>query len=355
MFDNFVNKRIMLVLPVAAALVISGCKENDAAAPMAEPVDLSQTEDLFTAPVKPNPLTTDPETVVVRVNGEDITRGEIMEMMDMAMRQFAGRVAPEQLQQMQGQIYNKIKEDLITQKLITAAITAANIVVDDAKVEETIASIKESIPEGQTLEGALEERGQTLEELRTNIKEDLAAQELIAQQTANLEDVPEAEAKEFYDANPDQFVKPESVTASHILIQFEDSDTDETKAEKKAKLEQIRENVIAGTVTFEDAAHESSDCPSSARGGDLGTFGKGQMVPEFEDAAFSQEIGAVGPIIETQFGYHIVKVAERQEETTVDFEEVKDQLIQYLTNQQKQKAVSEYLAGLRDSATIEEM
>ncbi len=355
MFDNFVNKRIMLVLPVAAALVISGCKENDAAAPMAEPVDLSQTEDLFTAPVKPNPLTTDPETVVVRVNGEDITRGEIMEMMDMAMRQFAGRVAPEQLQQMQGQIYNKIKEDLITQKLITAAITAANIVVDDAKVEETIASIKESIPEGQTLEGALEERGQTLEELRTNIKEDLAAQELIAQQTANLEDVPEAEAKEFYDANPDQFVKPESVTASHILIQFEDSDTDETKAEKKAKLEQIRENIIADTVTFEDAAHESSDCPSSARGGDLGTFGKGQMVPEFEDAAFSQEIGAVGPIIETQFGYHIVKVAERQEETTVDFEEVKDQLIQYLTNQQKQKAVSEYLAGLRDSATIEEM
>jgi len=248
-----------------------------------------------------------------------------------------------------------VKEDLITKKLITAAVAAANIVIDDAKIDETIASIKEGMPEGKTLEGSLEERGQTMETLRKNIADDLAAQELIEQQTANISDVTEAEAKEFYDSNPDQFVKPESVTASHILIKFDDSDTDETKAEKKAKLEQIRDNIIAGTVTFEDAAKADSDCPSSARGGSLGTFGKGQMVPEFEVAAFSQEVGEVGSIIETQFGYHIIKVTDHQEEATVDFDEVKDQLIQYLTNQKKQKAVSAYLADLRNSATIEEM
>jgi len=355
MFDNFVHKRIMLVLPVAAALMLSGCKENEVSAPMAEPVDLSQTEDLFTAPVQPNPLTNDPDAVVVRVNGEDITRGEVMEMMDMAMRQFAGRVPPEQLQKMQSQIYAKIKDDLITKKLISAAVAAANIVIDDAKIDETIDTIKGGIPEGQTLEGALEERGQTMDSLRQSIADDLAAQELIEQQTATLSEVTEAEAKEFYDSNPDQFVQPENVTASHILIKFEDEETDESKAAKKAELETIRENIIAGTVTFEDAATEDSDCPSSARGGSLGTFGKGQMVPEFEVAAFSQEIGEVGSIIETQFGYHIVKVTDRQEEGNVEFDEVKDQLIQYLTNQKKQEAVANYLADLRNSATIEEM
>ena len=79
------------------------------------------------------------------------------------------------------------------------------------------------------------------------------------------------------------------------------------------------------------------------------------MVPEFEVAAFSQEIGEVGAIIETQFGYHIVKVSDRQEEGAVEFADVEEQLIEYLTGQNKQQAVGDYLQSLRDSATIEEL
>ncbi len=356
MFDKLVNNRIVMVLPAVAVLVLAGCKENEVNTPAPEPVDLTQTEDLFTAPIKANPLTTDPEAVVVRVNGEDITRGEIMEMMDMAMQQFAGRgVAPEQMQQMQAQIYSQIKNDLITKKLITSAVAAAGIQVDDAKIAETIEEIKGNIPEGQTIEGILESRGQDLESFKKNLAQDLAAQQLIEQQTADIAEATEADAQEFYDSNPDQFTQPETVSASHILIQFDPEDTEETKAEKKAKLQEIRDNIIAGTVTFEDAATADSDCPSSARGGDLGSFGKGQMVPEFEVAAFSQELGEVGPIVETQFGYHIIKVSEHAEEGTMAFDEVKDKIIAYLTNQNKQQAVSDYIEGLRNSATIEEM
>ncbi len=355
MFNNLMNKRVMLVLPAIALLTLAGCKENEVNAPAPEPVDLTQTEDLFTAPVKPNPLTNDPEAVVVRVNGSEITRGEIMEMMEQAMQQFAGRVPPEQMQQLQGQLYNQIKNDLITKKLIEAAVADAGIVVDDAKVQETIDEIEGTIPEGQTLEGILEMRGQDLEKFKTELVSNIAAQELIESQTADVEEATEEEAQEFYDSNPDQFVQPEQVTASHILIKFDPEDTDETKAEKKAKLEEIRGSIIAGDVTFEDAAMENSDCPSSARGGDLGTFGKGQMVPEFEVAAFSQEIGEVGPIVETQFGYHVVKVGEHSEEGSVEFDEVKEQILSYLTNQKKQTAVTDYIASLRDGATIEEM
>ena len=136
MFDNLLNKKIMMILPVAAALTLTGCKEEEAAsAPAPEPVDLSATEDLFAEPIKANPLTQDPAAVVVRVNGEDITRGEILEMMNIAMQQLAGRVSPQQLPQIQGQMYEQIKNDLITKKLIDAAVAEADITVDPAEVD----------------------------------------------------------------------------------------------------------------------------------------------------------------------------------------------------------------------------
>jgi peptidyl-prolyl cis-trans isomerase C len=355
MSENLVFKRILMALPAVALLILTGCKENEANVPAPEPVDLTQTEDLFTAPIKPNPLTSDPDAVVVRVNGAEITRGEIMELMERAMQQFGGRVPPEQMQQLQGQLYTQIKNDLITKKLLAAAVEEAGIVVDEAKVEETIEELKGQLPEGQTIDDFLASRGMDFESFKTNLYGDLATQELLESKADGIADVSDEEAREFYDSNPEQFVRPETVSASHILMKTEADDTDEIKAEKKAKLEAVRESIIAGTVTFEDAATENSDCPSSARGGDLGSFGKGQMVPEFEVAAFSQEIGEVGSIVETQFGYHIIKVSEYQEEGAVEFEEVKENLIEYLTGQQKQQAVGDYLQSLRDSATIEEL
>jgi peptidyl-prolyl cis-trans isomerase C len=356
MFNILMSKRSMMVLPVAAALLLTGCEEEEMAnAPEPAPVDLTETEDLFSTPVKPNPLATDPEAVIVRVNGEDITRGEINDMMAMAMQRFGGQIPPEQLQAVQSQMYAQIKDELINQKLITAAVAAADIEVDDAEVAKTIEDIRVSLPEDLTLEAALEKEGQTIEMLQDNIRNDMAKRQLLESKTADVPPATEAEAKEFFDSNPDQFAAPESVSASHILIKFDDTDTDETKAEKKAKLEEIRLSIIAETVTFEDAATGNSDCPSSAQGGSLGTFGKGRMVPAFEVAAFSQEPGEIGEIIETPFGYHIIQVTDHQDEGAMDFEEAKGKLIDYLTNQNKQQVVMDYVASLRDSATIEEM
>ena len=94
MFNKLVKAMFLMILPVAAALVFTGCDEEEvAAAPVAEQVDLAQTEDLFSQPVQPNPLTTDTNAVIVRVNGEDITRGEIQEVMEAAMQQMGGEQA----------------------------------------------------------------------------------------------------------------------------------------------------------------------------------------------------------------------------------------------------------------------
>jgi peptidyl-prolyl cis-trans isomerase C len=356
MFNNLAKNKFFMVLPVAAALVLTGCDEEETVVPEPEAIDLTQTEDLFTNPVKANPLTADPSAVIVRVNGEDITRGEILELMNAAMQQLAGRVQPEQLPQIQSQMYERFKNELITKKLIDAAVAKSNIAITDTEVDETIEKIKnQPLPNGMTFEAALAAQGTTLEQLKENISTDLATRKFLETKTTDIADATEAEAKEFYDSNPNDFKKPETVAASHILLTFDATDTDVTKAGKKAELEKIRADIIAGTTTFEAAAQAHSKCPSSAQGGSLNTFGKGQMVPEFEVAAFSQEINEVGDVVETQFGYHIIKVTDHQDEGTVSFDETKAQIIPFLTNQKKQKAVGDFIASLRDSATIEEL
>ena len=353
MFNYLVKANVLMVLPIAAALVLTGCDEEQAAAPEVEKVDLAQTEDLFAQPVKANPLTTDPSTVMVRVNGAEITRGEIAEVMNMAMRQVAGQVPPQQMQQMQAQMYNNVQEQLITKKLMDAAIAAANIEVSAEELAEAMKEVQANVPQGQDLTNALAAAGTTMEQLTESIKEQLATRTFLETKTEGIPEATEAEAKEFYDTNPDRFTKSENVSASHILIKFEETDTDESKADKKAQLETIRTDIVAEKITFADAATAHSGCPSSAQGGSLGTFGKGQMVPEFELAAFTQEKGEVGDVIETSFGYHIIQVTDKQDESTVDFDEAKESILTFLSGQKKQEAISEFIKSLRDSATIE--
>lgn len=354
MFNKLTKSTFLLALPVATALMLTGCDDEDVVVePVAEPVNLTQTEDLFAQPVQPNPLTTDPNAVIVRVNGDEITRGEIQEVMQATMQQMAQQLPPQQLQQMQAQIYNNVQDQLVTKKLMDAAVSAAQVEVSDEDLATAMTEIRASVPPGQELEAALAASGTTIEELTANVKEQLATRKFLESKTEGIADATEAEVKEFYDTNPERFQKPEGVSASHILISFDESDTDEIKATKKVDLEALRSEIIAETITFEDAAAQNSSCPSKAQGGSLGTFGKGQMVPEFEVAAFTQEIDEVGDVVETQFGYHIIKVTERQEAGTVDFDEAKEQIMTFLSGQKKQEAVAAFIKSLRDAATIE--
>lgn len=138
--------------------------------------------------------------------------------------------------------------------------------------------------------------------------------------------VTEEEAKAYYEEHPEQFVKGEMVQAKHILVETEEACGD------------IAKEIAEGTKTFEEAAKAYSNCPSKDRGGDLGQFGKGQMVKEFEDAAFAAEIGNVVGPVKTQFGYHLIKVESHEQPETLKFDDVKGQ-IEKTVLQQKQKAV----------------
>jgi len=340
----------IIITSLLIALTIGADAQNENAS-----IDLSQTEDLFSNPLQPNPLTNDPEAVVVKVDGMEIKRGEILELVNLTMQRLGGQVPPQQLPQLQQQMYTRVKNDLINAKLIEGAVIAADIPVDDAAIEAEITTIRESLPEGKTLEELLAVQNNTLDELKADIRTQLASRTLFGQQVANIANATEADAQTFYNENPNNFQTPEQVTASHILVKPAEGADEAAKAASKAELETIRASIIAGETSFAEAAAAHSSCPSSAQGGSLGTFGKGQMVPEFEIAAFTQEIGEVGDIVETQFGYHIIQVSEHTDEGTIAFDEAKTQIIDFLTNQSKQQAIAAYIESLRSKATIEDL
>ncbi len=130
--------------------------------------------------------------------------------------------------------------------------------------------------------------------------------------------VTEDESLDFYNENRHMFIEPETIKASHILV------NDEEQAKEIAK-------EINDGLSFEEAAEKYSHCPSNARGGDLGYFTKGKMVPEFEMAAFDMEIGETGEPVETQFGYHIIKLVDKKEEFVKSFDDIKNELNKQLT------------------------
>lgn len=175
---------------------------------------------------------------------------------------------------------------------------------------------------------AEEEKMDETEEFKALMEK--ARKEILARVAINsvLKDVTvsEEDMQAFYKENPDHFTEPESVHAKHVLV-----DTEEKALE-------IMEAITKGDISFEDAAKEYSSCPSNAQGGDLGEFGRGQMVPEFDQAAFEAEVGKVVGPVKTQFGYHLIKVEEKTEASVMSFDEVKDH-IQNTLLQQKQNEV----------------
>lgn len=152
--------------------------------------------------------------------------------------------------------------------------------------------------------------------------------------------VAESELQRYYDANKNMFEEPGKVSAKHILVNSE---------EEALK---IKKEINEGK-SFEDAAKEYSSCPSKERGGDLGAFSKGQMVPEFEEAAFSQEIGEVGDPVKTQFGYHLIKVESKVPPAAMDFESVKEGIRKRLMQERQSMKYTWYIDQLKNKYKIE--
>ena len=158
------------------------------------------------------------------------------------------------------------------------------------------------------------------------VKENLLVS-FAAEKAFSAVSVSDKEAEEYYEANKERFMSEETVNASHILVDSEE------------KALQILSEIKSGETSFEDAARANSTCPSGGRGGNLGDFGRGQMVPEFDEAAFSMAEGEISDKpVQTQFGYHLIRLNGKEEGGEMAYEDVKDELMAALKEEKQQAA-----------------
>jgi len=295
---------------------------------------------------------------VAEVNGVEITRQDLARRFAAVVsRQLGGQAAnlgPEQLAQMLQQLpqeqVDQLVQGLIDEKLLAQAVEEEEIAVPEEEVEARLETIP--VPEGMELDAFLKSRGTTEKKVRADIRESLAISKLLEEKTAGESaKVDEADVLAFYEENPELFETEEAVKARHILIK---SDSPETDASAKKEIEEIRERVVGeDSEEFADVAKATSEGPSGEKGGDLGEFGRGQMVGPFEDAAFSLEVGEVSEPVKTQFGWHLIKVEAKTEAGKQPLDDdLKVKITSAIENKREQALIEDYLESLRKEAEI---
>jgi peptidyl-prolyl cis-trans isomerase C len=289
-------------------------------------------------------------TAVAKVNGTSITRGELDRAMKVMLAQTGApsNLTAEQKKSAETAVLNQ----LVSAELLFQAGRKLEVKDIEKQVAAQIISAKAKFSTPAQFDKSLKENGITENDLKEYARKELYINNLIETQIASKVSVTEAEEKKFYDENPDKFKLPESVRASHILIGIDAKSTDADKLKAKEKAETVLKKVKGGE-DFATAAKENSTCPSSKQGGDLGFFTKGQMVPAFENAAFSLKPGELSDVVETQFGYHIIKVVEKQPARTVSFDEAKQKIQDFLKSQKIRKGINDYVEKLRKEGKVE--
>jgi peptidyl-prolyl cis-trans isomerase C len=281
------------------------------------------------------------QEAVARVNGTAISAQELKRASKVMLSGQNG-MAPSAEQQKEFE--KQALSQLVSAELLYQAGQKLEIKDLDKQVDEKLAQGKARFANEEGFAKAMKELDMQEKDLRDYTRRDLIITNFIEKTIVPKVTVSEEDARKFYNENPDKFTKPEAVKASHILIGVDQKATAE---EKKAAKE------LAGGADFAALAKGNSTCPSSQQGGDLGYFGKGQMVPAFELAAFALKPGEVSEVVETQFGYHIIKLTDKKAVEKVEFKEARPRIEDYLKNQKVGAAVNDYLTEARKTAKIE--
>ncbi len=323
----------------------------DAVAPAAEAI-LEKAAPAAEAAVEIPPL---PE-VVAKINDDvEIKGAELQKVIDPQLARFramGGGAA--QLAEVTSHVREDALERLVTRTILEREAAAQGFAVKEEEIDEFIAK---NLPPNTTLEDIAKQQGITVDDLKADLRSGLTINKLLEKQVEALPELTDEELKAEYDKiaaeQPKAFERDESVEASHILVKV-DKDADEAaKAAAKEKIEGIRKQLLEG-ADFAELAKEHSDCPSGKRaGGSLGTFGRGQMVKPFEEAAFSQPLDEIGPVVETDFGFHVIKVTKKTEAGVQTFEDVKDDLRKYRDGNRKNEVVQKFVEELRGKAKVE--
>jgi len=361
MKSNQISSKILVcLLAICATCGLSCRRKTPPAKPSPEPKETKVEVDVNL--VEPAAVPdTGPNSIAVTINGTNITEGQVDAMIEpqlAAMAKQAQNRPPEFMEQMRKMFRQQAMERTVIDQLIDEKAKQANITISEQDVDkqiEKVASMQRPPVSVEDFKKKMEGIGLGFDEIKQQVRRGLVFQKILEVQFPDEMNITEDDAKKHYLQFPDQFKKPERVKASHILIKLDTSDpnTDPNQANTiaKAKAEELLKEINEG-ADFAELAKANSDCPSAARGGDLGSFGKGKMVQPFETAAFQLDAGQVSDVVKTKSGYHIIKVADHQQASVTPFEEAKDKIITQLTQRKQRELATKYIDSLKASADI---
>ena len=297
--------------------------------------------------VKPAPAQNDPAVAVV--NGSKLYESDLKWQMENIKR---GTPGSDQSSEANHQMRKMALQELIGFELLYQDGLSLGIKDVDKQVDDMIASGIKQFGSQEKLTEQLAKDGLTLDHVRKFLKKNVVIQAEVEKRIAPQVTVTEADIEAYYEANKDRLKHDGLVGARHILIKFSENATEEQKKAALEKIQALRVE-IAGGKDFAEVAKANSDCPSKERGGDLGYFPKGTMVPEFEKAAFSLNEGELSQVVETSYGYHLILVYGKKPAGTVPLADVQDQLEKDVKQRKLYEAMKAQIEKLQKTAKVQ--
>ncbi len=350
-------KKMMTTL-LASGMLISGAFAADPA-PKANPAQAPEVKEK-----SPAELFAFLPEVVAKINGKDLTRAEVVTAFVADLPD--GKLPPFVTEEMLKQMAPQMVRGLVSQRLLGEAAEKAGFKASEQSVKDFFSGeLKKLKPEElDTIKEQLKMQNKTMESYIAEVSKNPQAQRQIAisrlmeKEVGSKIVIADKDVKEYYDKNPNMFVNqadaPDGIRASHILIMVPKDATAAQKAEAKKKIEDILAQVKKDGAKFEALAEAMSECPSGKEAkGSLGAFGRGQMVKAFEDVAFGLKEGEISGIVETEFGYHVIRRDAKKEAKPIPFAEVKEELTNFLKRQKMEEANAAYVAKLEKDNKVE--
>jgi len=341
------NTRSFVVPALVALCAVTACQKNPAEQTASAQTPAQGQKPAEQPPAPPKPMPAELPDVLARVNGQPVTRTDF-ERLIKNVEMGRGPIPAEK----RDEVMRAALDQLITYTVLKQEAATRKLAVADTDVDAQVAEMQKQFPSEAEFTKALAARNTTVAQLKADARADMGINKMMEAEVAGAAAATDADAKDFYDKNPDKFKQPESIRASHILVMAGKEADEPAKKAARTKIDGVLKRARAGE-DFAALAKENSQDGSAAQGGDLGFFPHGQMVPEFDQAAFALKPGEISEVVTTQFGYHIIKLTEKKDASMVPFETVKPRVLEFLTNQKKQERVNSFIDEAKKRAKIE--
>jgi peptidyl-prolyl cis-trans isomerase C len=296
----------------------------------------------------------EPEAVA-KVNGVVITKSEFERQLGPYLQRRGLPAGHNEKTDKTGKVFElkqQLLESLVGYELLYQEAKKRKFSADTATVDAEIEKTRSQFPAPELFEKAMAQQGLTLATYKEYLGRALAIQKLVDAEYVKDVTVTDAEIHDAYTANLERFKTPEQVRARHILVKVDEKADEKTRQEARKKIEEMA-GQIKGGKDFAEVATAQSECPSKSQGGDLGFFNRDDMVKPFSDAAFGMKPGEVSGVVETKFGYHLIKVEERRDASVVPEKEVSEEIRESLKQGKLSKFVFGKVEEMRKKAKVE--